>query len=225
LKDRKEALLDVIQDPAYVPMKLKELAILLSVPKERRDELKEVLDALVAEGKAGLSKRGKYGKPETVALTGMFSGTAKGFGFVTVEGESQDIYIPADRTKDAMHGDRVQVTVDSTPAGKRPEGAVVKVLERNMRQIVGTFQNHGSFGFVLPDDIRIIQVRSVSDYDSFGKYLSDKVDLNTFTQENGKLHVSRLAEELENVLGQKIGAAEWAFELIAVAHRAEFTKK
>lgn len=79
--------------------------------------------------------------------------------------------------------------------------------------------------FGSPDDIRIIQVRSVSDDDSFGKYLSDKVDLNTFTQENGKLHVSRLAEELENVLGQKIGAAEWAFELIAVAHRAEFTKK
>ena len=79
--------------------------------------------------------------------------------------------------------------------------------------------------FGSPDDIRIIQVRSVSDDDSFGKYLSDKVNLNTFTQENGKLHVSRLAEELENVLGQKIGAAEWAFELIAVAHRAEFTKK
>lgn len=155
MKDRKEALLDVIQDPAYVPMKLKELAILLSVPKERRDELKEVLDALVAEGKAGLSKRGKYGKPETVALTGMFSGTAKGFGFVTVEGESQDIYIPADRTKDAMHGDRVQVTVDSTPAGKRPEGAVVKVLERANKTLVGYYQKNKGFGFVIPDNQKI----------------------------------------------------------------------
>ncbi len=155
MKDRKEALLDVIQDPAYVPMKLKELAILLSVPKERRDELKEVLDALVAEGKVGLSKRGKYGKPETVALTGMFSGTAKGFGFVTVEGESQDIYIPADRTKDAMHGDRVQVTVDSTPAGKRPEGAVVKVLERANKTLVGYYQKNKGFGFVIPDNQKI----------------------------------------------------------------------
>ena len=45
-----------------------------------------------------------------------------------------------------------------------------------------------------------------------------------FRSENGKLDVSRLAKELGNVLGQEIGAAEWAFELMAVAHRAEFIK-
>ena len=64
LKERKEAMLALINDPTYVPMKIKELAMLLDVPREKRDELKEVLDALVADGKVGLSKRGKYGKPE-----------------------------------------------------------------------------------------------------------------------------------------------------------------
>ena len=51
MKERKEQLLTLMKDPSYVPMKLKELAILLDVPKERREELAEVLDVLVAEGK------------------------------------------------------------------------------------------------------------------------------------------------------------------------------
>ena len=66
LKERKEAMLALINDPTYVPMKIKELAMLLDVPREKRDELKEVLDALVADGKVGLSKRGKYGKPRII---------------------------------------------------------------------------------------------------------------------------------------------------------------
>ena len=54
LKERKEAMLALINDPTYVPMKIKELAMLLDVPREKRDELKEVLDALVADGKVGI---------------------------------------------------------------------------------------------------------------------------------------------------------------------------
>ena len=49
LKERKEAMLALINDPTYVPMKIKELAMLLDVPREKRDELKEVLDADVFE--------------------------------------------------------------------------------------------------------------------------------------------------------------------------------
>ena len=59
LKERKEGLLALMEDPSYVPMKLKELSMLLNVPRERREELKEVLDALIADGKIVLSKRGK----------------------------------------------------------------------------------------------------------------------------------------------------------------------
>lgn len=54
LKQRKEMLVQLVHDKTYVPMKLKELAMLLSVPKEQRDELKEVLDILIAEGKIGI---------------------------------------------------------------------------------------------------------------------------------------------------------------------------
>ena len=51
LEQRKQILTELMDDKAYVPMKAKELAILLNIPKSQRDELTEVLDALVAEGK------------------------------------------------------------------------------------------------------------------------------------------------------------------------------
>ena len=95
MKERKEQLLTLMKDPSYVPMKLKELAILLDVPKERREELAEVLDVLVAEGKLSLSKRGKYKIPEASVLAGIYSGTARGFGFVSIDGWQQDVFVPA----------------------------------------------------------------------------------------------------------------------------------
>ena len=87
-KERKKNIADLIlNNELYVPMKTKEIAILLNVPKDKRFELQEVLDALVAEGTIGVSKKGKYMKPDNVALIGVFESTSKGFGFVSVEGQ------------------------------------------------------------------------------------------------------------------------------------------
>ena len=98
LEQRKQMLTELVHDKAYVPMKAKEIAMLLNIPKAMRGELQEVLDELVSEGKLGISKKGKYGKPETFAVVGTFTGHARGFGFVTVEGMEQDVFIPEDKT-------------------------------------------------------------------------------------------------------------------------------
>ena len=71
MEERKNMLLDLMKDPTYVPMKLKELAMLLGVTKEQRGELKEVLNELVASGKVGISKKGKYARSEVFAQTGV----------------------------------------------------------------------------------------------------------------------------------------------------------
>jgi len=167
LEQRKQILTELMDDKAYVPMKAKELAILLNIPKSQRDELTEVLDALVAEGKIGVSKKGKYGKPETFSINGIFFGHPKGFGFVTVDGMEQDIFIPEDRTGAAMHGDRVQIVVESEAvrsghsksgmgaSGRRAEGTVIKVLEHANREVVGYYQKNKSFGFVIPDNQKL----------------------------------------------------------------------
>lgn len=167
LEQRKQILLELMDDKAYVPMKAKELAILLNIPKSQREELALVLDALAAEGKIGVSKKGKYGKPETFSVNGMFSGHPKGFGFVAVDGMEQDIFIPEDRTGAAMNGDRVQIVVDTeggrtgsskfgAGAGtRRAEGTVVRVLEHANKEVVGYYQKNKNFGFVIPDNQKL----------------------------------------------------------------------
>lgn len=156
LKERAQILMDLMNDKAYVPMKAKEIAILLNLPKSQRDELKEVLDYLVAEGKAGLSKKGKYGKPETFSVNGIFSGHPKGFGFVTVEGMDRDVFIPEDRTGQALNGDRVQIVVEGEGRdGRRAEGTVIRVLEHANQEVIGYYQKNKNFGFVIPDNQKI----------------------------------------------------------------------
>ncbi len=155
LNDRKAMLTALFEDKAYVPMKAKELAVLLNVPKSQRCELQEVLDLLVAEGKAGVSKKGKYGKPEMFSIQGIFSGHPRGFGFVTAEGREQDVFIPEDKTGGALHGDKVQIVVEREPSGKRAEGAVIRILEHANPTIIGYYQKNKNFGFVIPDNQKI----------------------------------------------------------------------
>lgn len=152
-EQRKNSIRDMIYDPDYIPLKLKEMAYLMDVPHKDRGALKEVMDALVADGSVELTAKGKYIKPENHNVTGVFTANARGFGFVTVEGE-EDIFIPATQVNGALHKDivKVKVTKRSGREGKRREGMVLKILERGCKTLVGTFQKNTNFGFVLPDD-------------------------------------------------------------------------
>ena len=156
-KQRKQTVYKLICDEYYVPMKIKELAIVLGVKKEDRPELEQILTELMAEGKVALSKRGKYTKSEEKQVVGVFTAHAKGFGFVTVEGEEEDIFIPESKVLDALHGDTVQIVVSPLATGRRREGAVVRVLERGMKQIVCTYEQSKNFGFAVPDNPRFAQ--------------------------------------------------------------------
>ncbi len=155
MEERKQMLLTLMKDPTYVPMKLKELAMLLGVPKEQRKDLEEVLNELVASGKVGISKKGKYARSEVFAQTGIFSAHHRGFGFVTIEGRDGDLFVPPDDTGDAMDGDTVQVIIDENGRGGRAEARVLKVLKHANETLIGAFEKNKSFGFVIPDNPRI----------------------------------------------------------------------
>lgn len=154
---RKKLIYDFICDEFYVPMKLKELAISLQVPKDQRKELKAIMDSLEAEGKVHVSKKGKYTKGEAKRIVGTYQAHARGFGFVAVEGEDDDIFISEDDTNGAFHGDQVEVTIKSAPDGKRREGKVVRILSHGTTRLVGYFQKNKNFGFVVPDNQRFIK--------------------------------------------------------------------
>jgi len=152
LKRRKKVLLDLVNDKNYVPMKAKELAVLLQVSKEERADLDFVLSELVKSGKLSISKRGKYCKPEAFGLVGIFSATVKGYGFVTVEGQEEDIYIKENHTCGALDKDTVQLVLLPQQTGKRKEGEIIKILSHNITEVIGQYQKGKNYGFVIPDN-------------------------------------------------------------------------
>lgn len=146
----------ILENELYVPMKAKEIAVLLQVPKGNRKELMDVLDELVSEGVIGITKKGKYCKPEITALVGVFESTRRGFGFVSVEGIDNDIFIKESDSKGAFHMDKVQVVITKHGDGKRKsEGKIVGIIKHQITQLVGTFQQSKSYGFVIPDNGKI----------------------------------------------------------------------
>ena len=150
-EQRKKTIYGLICDELYVPMKIKEMAILLNLPREKRGELEEILAALLEEGKIEISKKGKYSKAEGKFVTGKFIGNPRGFGFVELA-EGEDIFISENQINGAMHGDEVQVVLMPGKTGKRQEGSIVKILTRATTKLVGTFERNKNFGFVIPDN-------------------------------------------------------------------------
>ncbi len=152
---RKELICELIQDECYVPMKEKEMAAFMQVAKEDRRELRRALEELLREGKISVTAKGKYVKPDADLFTGTFISNARGFGFVEVEGRETDLFIPETAVNGAFHHDTVQVKLLAGQKGKRQEAEVVRILERGMTQVVGTYQKSRNYGFVIPDDAKV----------------------------------------------------------------------
>ena len=154
---RKNLIGKLVEDECYVPMKEKELAIFMQVMPQEREELKEILKEMVAEGRLQMTKRGKYIKGDGIptGLTGTFISNARGFGFVEVEGCEQDFFIPESEVNGAFHKDKVQIELLKGQHGKRQEAKITAILSHELTRIVGTYDNAGSFGFVIPDNEKL----------------------------------------------------------------------
>lgn len=88
---------------------------------------------------------------------GKFIANARGFGFVETPELQTDIFIGESEVKGAMHGDTVEVRLTGSRGGRRPEGRIVRITERGIREAVGTFQRRKNFGFVVCDNQKILQ--------------------------------------------------------------------
>ncbi len=155
MKERKEALEEFFARKDYVPMKFKEIASLFRVPKPERGNLQSILSDLIKEGKLAETGEGRYERPDADILTGTFMATKKGFGFLHISEDMEDVYIPEEYTATAFDGDKVTAKLLSKRRGKRKEAKIVKILERAVTAVVGTFEKSVNFGFVIPDNSKI----------------------------------------------------------------------
>lgn len=201
LEKRKETIYAFICDSLYVPMRIKEIATVLQIPREQRDDLKLVLDELISEGKVELKSRGKYIKSEIKINQGTFESSTRGFGFISIEGVEEDIYVSPKDVNTAMHGDTVQFELSRSSKGKRREGRVTKVLERNTKELVGTYENAGNFGFVVPDNPKYSRDIFVSKERSKGANTGDKVVVKLTDYGNA-------SKKPEGIISENLGSSD-----------------
>ena len=84
---------------------------------------------------------------------GTYRKNQKGFGFVKLEGQEEEIYISKENSYNALNGDTVAIKIISEKeADKKAEGKIVKIVRHEKDTVVGTFQKNRNFGFVVPDD-------------------------------------------------------------------------
>ena len=150
---KEQIILEFMKDPKYVPMKAKEIATILGVPKKDMDNFKKALDNLEMEFKIGKNKKNRYRVIEENFEQGTFRRNQKGFGFVKLENRDDEIYISKENTNNALNGDRVIIEIlEEKNKIKNAEGKIKRIVKHEKEAVVGTFQNNKTFGFVVPDD-------------------------------------------------------------------------
>jgi ribonuclease R len=151
----REQLLAFMREKAYKPLTAAELVAALEI--EDIKSFLELLNELEQEGAIVLTKKHKYGLTEKMGLlSGRIQGHPKGFGFFIPDlANHPDVFINPEDLNGALHHDRVIVRLNkAAEGGSRPEGEVVRILQRANKTIVGVFQKSKSYGFVVPDDKR-----------------------------------------------------------------------
>ena len=154
MENKEKIILEFMQDKAYVPMKAKEIATILMVPKKEYEDFRKIITKLEDEYKIRKNKKNRYLIIKEEYIEGIFRGNEKGYGFVIPKNkELKEIYIPQGNTKNALNGDLVLVEKIKDKNGNfNAEGNIIKILKHERDTIVGTFSNNKNFGFVVPDD-------------------------------------------------------------------------
>ena len=153
MEERKQKILDLMKDEDYVPLKAKEIAMIMRVPKKEYNDFLEVLGELELELKIQKNRKNRYKLVDKVYYDGIYRKNQKGFGFVRLEGEDDEIYISKENSLDALNGDRVLIEIiEEKNKVKNAEAKVVRILKHEKDTVVGIFQNNKTFGFVVPDD-------------------------------------------------------------------------
>jgi len=151
--NKEDIILEFMKDENYTPMKAKEIAIILGVPKKEYSKFTETIKKLEENYKIAKNKKNRYRIIEEKYIEGIYRKNQKGFGFVKVEGREGEIYISKENSLRALNGDRVIVEIiEEENKFKNAEGKIKKIIKHEKNTIVGTFQNRQNFGFVVPDD-------------------------------------------------------------------------
>lgn len=141
------------------PVYLRELLALFGLEEEReREALRRRIRAMERDGQLVCNRRGAYLPVDQSALVrGRVVGHPDGFGFLIPDEGGEDLFLSPRQMRPLLHGDRALVRIVGVDRRGRKEAALVEVLERQNKQVVGRFFVEGGIGFVVPDNKRLNQ--------------------------------------------------------------------
>jgi ribonuclease R len=177
-----EEMLRLMRDRIDHPASVRELLQALKIPKEERPAFSRRLKQLVASGDLIETRNRHFGLPDKMDLiVGRVEVHPQGYAFVRPErklegpdGQSGDIYVAGVNLNEAMHGDRVVVRLEHRR--ERPEGKIVRVLERSHSTVVGRYVlDSTGLGYVVPFDRRVVMDIQITPGDTLNAKPGDMV--------------------------------------------------
>lgn len=154
LKNRIRNILDNNPDKAYSEKQLKR-----KLGFKRKDIVKQIPDALNSlfqEGHLDFLKNDTFRSTRKAEeLVGKVDHVSSRFAYIVIPEREDDIYVKARDLKNAWDGDKVRVALLSEKHGRKPEGKVLEILERNKNTFVGRIEISEKFAFVIPDNKKI----------------------------------------------------------------------
>ncbi|MFD3446494.1 ribonuclease R [Microbacteriaceae bacterium 4G12] len=211
-----DKLLGFMKEEAYKPLTVQELEEAFGI--QEAVDFKDFVKALVLMEEKGFvvrTRSNRYGLPEKMNLIrGKVTGHARGFAFVAPDEKvMDDIFIPPTELNGALHGDTVLVRVSSESSGARKEGTVIRIIERGITEIVGTYTESKNFGFVIPDDKRLVNDIFIPKHASMGAVEGHKVVVHIIAYPKDRLSAEG---EVIQILGHK---NDPGVDILSVIHK------
>lgn len=169
--EKQELILNFMKDENYTPMKAKEMAMILGVPKKEYNKFLDIIRYLEENYKIVKNRKNRYRLIGENFVEGIYRKNQRGFGFVKIDDREDEIYIAKEDSLNALNGDRVLIEItEEQNKVKRAEGKIKKIIKHEKETVVGTFQESRNFGFVVPDD----KAFGTDIFISKGKFLNAK---------------------------------------------------
>ncbi|HHJ5065089.1 TPA: ribonuclease R [Enterococcus hirae] len=168
----KEKIIFFIESERKKSFSMEEIAQGLGLQKSEDFKLLvQTIAQMEREQSVVFTKKGKVKLPlKPVLIEGTFRANERGFGFVTIDPEEDDIYIPKEATGYAMDGDTVAIDIiktADTAMDRGAEGKVVEIRKRATTQLAGEFVAYTDdeinetdlYGVVIPKDKKLNQFK------------------------------------------------------------------
>lgn len=169
--EKQELILNFMKDENYTPMKAKEMAMILGVPKKEYNQFLDIIRYLEENYKIVKNRKNRYRLIGENFVEGIYRKNQRGFGFVKIDDREDEIYIAKEDSLNVLNGDRVLIEItEEQNKVKRAEGKIKKIIKHEKETVVGTFQESRNFGFVVPDD----KAFGTDIFISKGKFLNAK---------------------------------------------------